>query len=174
MTEKELKSTDSDQMKRVNITMPEGLHKDITDFTDERGTSFSSFVRRSIVLLRSRLENDGTPREFQPLLKEIKDVEENVAELDSSMSQIQKSLADREGANKQNAVPADGAKSSDEWMANRIYAILKEEGSKSIPELTESSGFDRQNIQRGINLLRDSYAIKECTDNTDVSQWEVR
>ena len=67
-------------IKRVNITINSARHEKLSDFAEERGLSFSGFVRRGAEELRHRLEDDGTDRELQPILGELDRQQETLDE----------------------------------------------------------------------------------------------
>lgn len=170
---KETDDSSESNIRRYNITMDEDHHDEVVEFVENRGETFSSFVRRAVEARRHRLENDGVAREFQPLLDEIEGVGEGVENLTTQFDQLQsliKELAERNG---DDVVSDDSDPVSDE-TTDSVLAHIRDADRATIPELVEETSFERHMVQRAITRLEADFVITEIDEDGSVPGWEVR
>ncbi len=170
---KETDDSSESNIKRYNITMDEEHHDEVVDFVENRGETFSSFVRRAVEARRHRLENDGVAREFQPLLDEIEGVGEGVENLTSQLDQLQSLIKEVAERNGDNVVSDDGDSLSNE-TTDSVLAHIRDIDGATIPELVEETSFERHTVQRAIARLEADFVITERDENGSVPVWEVR
>lgn len=160
-------------IKRVNISMSEEHHDDLTTFLENRGTTFSGFVRRAVEARRHRIENDNIAREFQPLLDELEQVGNNVGDLTTQLDDLETLVGELAERNKQGESSSDSTQATDD-AAEQVFARIRKSGEVTIPELVETTPLERSTIQRAIARLEADFAITELDGDDSTPAWEVR
>jgi DNA-binding transcriptional regulator GbsR (MarR family) len=154
--------------KRVNITISEGQHQTLVDFAEENGMHFSELVRRSCAHFRNQHENDQTARELQPLLHEIREQSEQLESHSTLIEALGDQLDHLSGAVNDDA---DEASLSDEELAEDLWTLLKKEKELTILEMVNDTEFDRRQVQRGLNKLRDSHVVQTAENDSNETAW---
>lgn len=147
------------ETKRVNVSMSPAQHERYTSLADRMGLSFSALVRTGIERLEYRREH-GASREIQPLVTRLEEVATATTDLEDQLEGIRATQSDvLEVVEEETAVDST-RDHSDEWIGRELYKVLTEDGPKTIPELVENTDFDREQIQRGLNHLRDTFTVE--------------
>jgi septal ring factor EnvC (AmiA/AmiB activator) len=164
-------------VKRVNITMHSLLHTEYTDFADKQGMTFSELVRRSLARYKDQeeeddqREEDGTRGQIQPLQVEIRQQREKLesqAEQTAEIHEMIDEFVDKIEATANDSTTTD---QSDETLAKLLRQQLKDKGPLSIPKLTEVTDLTRGEVERGLNRLRDSHAIRKVESDEARQKW---
>lgn len=158
------------EMKRVTVTMHPERHRVSKSVADDHGLSFSGLVRRAVERHCQQLENEGVERELQPLFSKV---DEQQATLETQAEQIQDVLSRLSELSEQPSEPSDSPSSQQSIteIRNQLWDILTDDAPLTIPELQSESELSRDQVQRGINALRDSHAVREAETNGDVIKW---
>ena len=154
--------------KRVNITISEGQHETLVNFAKENGMSFSELVRRSCAQFRNQHENDQTARELQPLLHEIQKHSEQLESQSTLIEAFGNQLDDLSGSFEEDSDTSD---LSDKELANELWKVLEEDERITIPEFVETTEFNRQQVHRGLNSLRDSHVVQQIETDSGGTAW---
>lgn len=153
--------------------MDEDQHDKIFEFAEERGTTFSSFVRRAVEARYHRLDNDDVARDFQPLLDEIESVGERVESLTPLLEQL-RSLIEEQTAEKAPEGSTDDAAPFSDDVAEEVFGHIRRMESATIPDLVEQTSHDRPTVRGAIARLESDFVITELEDDRGVPAWGVR
>lgn len=169
----ETEASNDSNVKRYNITMDKDHHDKVVKFVNDRGTTFSSFVRRAVEARRHRLENDDVAREFQPLLDEIESVGEGVENVAPLLDEL-RSLVEEQDDQKEPDTTTLGTVAPSDKMAKQVFSHINKMGSATIPELVEKTSLDRPTVRGVIARLESDFAIEELEEDGGVPAWEVK